>query len=412
MGSQALDGMRVLDLTRLLPGGFCSLLLADLGADVIKVEDTGMGDYVRWAPPYYGSDSEQPLGTRSALYLALNRGKRSVRIDLKRDAGRDAFLRLADDADVVLEGFRPGILDRLGVGYERLRERNPGIVYCAITGYGQTGPNAERAGHDINYLALNGLLGLSGQSDGPPVQAAGQVADLGGGALMAAFAVMAALWERQRSGEGQLVDISMTDGSLSWLAMVAGQYLRDGEVPRRGQGALNGGIACYLPYEVADGWVACGALEPKFWRAFCEGVGREDLIAEQFSAPGSDGWQRIAAVFRSRTRAEWAEFNDEHDCCIEPILDLEEALGSELIREREMVVEIDQPRLGAVRQLGSPVKLSRTAPDPSRPAPALGEHTEEVLGEAGLAADEIAALLDAGAAAGVGAETADARFMG
>jgi alpha-methylacyl-CoA racemase len=167
-----------------------------------------------------------------------------------------------------------------------------------------------------------------------------------------------------------------------------------------------------LPYEVVDGWVACGALEPKFWRAFCEGVGREDLIAEQFSAHGSDGWQRIAAVFRSRTRAEWAQFNDEHDCCIEPILDLEEALGSELIQEREMVVEIDQPRLGAVRQLGSPVKLSRTAPDPSRPAPALGEHTEEVLGEAGLAADEIAALLDAGAAAGVGAETADARFMG
>jgi alpha-methylacyl-CoA racemase len=412
MGSLALEGIRVLDLSRLLPGGFCSLLLADLGADVVKVEDTGIGDYVRWAPPYYGSDSEQDLGTRSALYLALNRGKRSVRIDLKLEAGRDAFLRLVDDADVVLESFRPGVLDRLGVGYERLRERNRRIVYCAITGYGQTGPNAGRAGHDTNYLALNGLLGLTGQADGPPVQAAGQIADLGGGALTAAVGVMAALWERQRSGEGQLVDISMTDGSLSWLAMVAGQYLCDGEVPRRGQGALNGGIACYLPYAAADGWVSCGALEPKFWRAFCEGVGREDLIGEQFAAPGSDGWREVAAVFRSRSKAEWATFNDEHDCCIEPILDLDEALGSELVREREMVVELEQPRLGTVRQLGSPVKLSRTAADPSRPAPGLGEHTEEVLGEAGLATDEIAALLDAGAVAGAGAGTAEARFMG
>jgi alpha-methylacyl-CoA racemase len=410
--ARPLEDVTVLDLTRLLPGGFCSLLLADLGADVVKVEDTGMGDYVRWAPPYYGSDSEQALGTRSALYLALNRGKRSARIDLKHEAGRDAFLRLADTADVVLESFRPGVLDRLGVGYERLRERNPGIVYCAITGYGQSGPHAGRAGHDTNYLALNGLLGLTGAADGPPVQSAGQIADVGGGALMAAFGVLAALWERQRSGEGQLVDISMTDGSLSWLAMVAAQYLCDGEVPRRGRGALNGGIACYLPYETADGWIACGALEPKFWQAFCRGVGREDLIGEQLAPPGSSGWAQVADVFRSRTTAEWAAFNDEHDCCIEPVLDLDQALESELVRERGMLVELDQPHLGAVRQLGQPVKLSRTPADPSRPAPALGEHTEELLTEAGLEEAEIAGLIEAGAAAGIDAEAKEARFMG
>jgi alpha-methylacyl-CoA racemase len=410
MAAHALEGVRVLDLTRLLPGGFCSLLLADLGADVIKVEDTGMGDYVRWAPPYYGSDSEQALGTRSALYLALNRGKRSARIDLKADSGRETFLRLVDRSDVVLEGFRPGVLERLGVGYERLRERNPRIVYCAITGYGRSGPNAGRAGHDIDYLALNGLLGLTGEAGGPPVQASGQIADIGGGALMAAFAVLAALWERQRSGEGQLVDISMTDGSLSWLAMVAAQYLCDREAPRRGRGALNGGIACYLPYEVVDGWVACGALEPKFWQAFCRGVGREDLIGEQFAPPGSEGWTKVADVFRSRTRAEWAAFNDRHDCCIEPILDLEEALESELVREREMLVDVEQPRLGTVRQLGQPVKLSRTPADPTRPAPALGEHTEEVLAEAGLGAAEIVALLEAGAVAGQGAEVEETGF--
>ena len=257
-----------------------------------------------------------------------------------------------------------------------MREANPAIVFCAITGYGQDGPYAQRAGHDMNYLGLVGLLGLTGAKDGPPVQSAGQIADLGGGALMAAFGVMAALHERRRSGEGQMVDVSMADGALSWLAMVAGRYFCDGEVPRRGEQQLAGGLLCYLPYEAADGWVSCGALEPKFWAAFCNGVDRPDLIEKQFEAPGSDAWREVAEVFRSRTRDEWLAFNDEHDCCIEPVLDLDEALDSELVRAREMVVEMEQPGLGTVRQLGVPVKMSRTPGDPTRPAPAFGEHTE------------------------------------
>jgi crotonobetainyl-CoA:carnitine CoA-transferase CaiB-like acyl-CoA transferase len=404
-----LSDVRVLDLTRLLPGGFCSLLLADFGAEVLKVEDTGMGDYIRWAPPYYGSDEQQGLGTRSSLYLSLNRGKRSVRLDLKSEAGREAFLRLVESYDVVLDGFRPGVLDRLGVGYERLREVNPSIVVCAITGYGQDGPNQQRAGHDMNYLGLIGMLGLSGQKDGPPVPAAGQIADVNGG-LMAAVGVMAALNERRRSGEGQLVDVSMADGALSWLAMVAGRYFCDGEVPRRGEGQLSGGVLCYTPYEAADGWISCGALEPKFWAAFCNGVDRPDLIEVQFEVPGSDAWRRVAEVFRSRSREEWRRFNDEHDCCIEPILDLDEALDSELVREREMVVEIEQPGLGPIRQLGVPVKLSRTPGDPTRPAPAFGEHTAAVLAEAGYSEAEIAAMLASGAAAGADAGGQGAEF--
>jgi len=400
MADLPLSDVKVLDLTRLLPGGFCSLLLADLGAEVLKVEDTGMGDYIRWAPPYYGSEEQQALGTRSSLYLSLNRGKRSVRLDLKQEEGREALMRLVAAHDVVLDGFRPGVLDKLGVGYERLHEANPRVVYCAITGYGQDGPYAQRAGHDMNYLGLVGLLGLTGAKDGPPVQSAGQIADLGGGALMAAFGVMAALHERERSGEGQVVDVSMADGALSWLAMVAGRYFCDEEVPRRGEQMLAGGIVCYLPYEVADGWVTCGALEPKFWAAFCEGVDRPDLIEKQFEAPGSEAWAEVAAVFRSRTRDEWKAFNDERDCCIEPVLDLDEALGSELVRERGMVVEVEQPELGPVRQLGNPLKLSRTPADPTRPAPAFGEHTEQVLREAGYSAEEVAAMIKAGAAAG------------
>jgi alpha-methylacyl-CoA racemase len=395
-----LADVRVLDLTRLLPGGFCSLLLADMGAEVLKVEDTGMGDYVRWAPPYYGEEEQGELGARSALFLALNRGKRSIRVNLKTQEGASALLRLAEGYDVVLDGFRPGVLDRLGVGYEALRERNPAIVFCAITGYGQTGPNVQRSGHDLNYLGLIGLLGLTGEPGGRPIQSAGQIADIGGGGLMAAFGVLAALHERQRSGEGQLVDVSMADGALSWLAMNAAQYLCDGRVPRRGEEQLNGGFLCYYPYQAADGWVTCGALEPKFWAAFCNGVGRPELIERQFEPPGSDAWRAVAEIFRSRSREQWRAFADQHDCCIEPVLDLGEALDSELVRQREMVVEMEQPEVGPVRLLGAPVKLSRTPARADRPAPAFGEHTDEVLREAGYGEGEIAAMKESGAVAG------------
>lgn len=416
--SLPLAGIRVLDLSRLLPGGFCSLLLADFGAEVLKVEDTGMGDYIRWAPPYYEGAEDS---AKSALFLSLNRNKRSIRIDLKSERGREVLLRLVRDYDVVLESFRPGVLDRLGVGYEQMCAVNPGIVYCAISGYGQDGPKRETAGHDMNYLALVGLLGLTGEREemgGHPIQAAGQIADLGGGAMMAAFGILAALRERDGaparpaglvggsrssgSGEGQIVDVSMADGALSWLALVAGRYFAEQVVPQRGGLELAGSLICYRPYECADGWVALGALEPKFWQAWCRGVEREDLIERQFEGPGSDAHAQVCEVFKSRTRVQWQEFAQRHDCCLEPVLGLDEALDSELVRAREMVVEIEQPGVaGGVRQLGVPVKLTRTpGHHAQRPGPALGEHTEEVLREAGCSAQEIDELLQAGAVAG------------
>jgi crotonobetainyl-CoA:carnitine CoA-transferase CaiB-like acyl-CoA transferase len=404
-----LEGLTVLDLSRLLPGGFCSMMLADFGADVIKVEDTGMGDYVRWAPPYYEGAEET---ARGALFLALNRAKRSIRIDLKTEAGKQVLLRLARDADVLLESFRPGVLTRLGVGYDQLREVNPALVYCAITGYGQDGPNRDRSGHDMNYLGLNGLLGLTGDSDGPPVQAAGQIADIGGGALMGAIGILIALRERERSGEGQLVDCSMFDGSLSWLALVAAETFASGRAPHRGQLQLAGALTCYRPYRCTDGHVTLGALEPKFWRAWCEGVGRQDLLDHAFDPPGSDAHRAVSEVFAARTREQWRQFASEHDCCLEPVLDLGEVLDSELVAAREMVVELDQP--GAeqpVKLLGSPVKLSRTPAAPARAAgPALGEHTEQVLRAAGYRPEEIAALHESGAVAGP-AGTAQGSFM-
>jgi alpha-methylacyl-CoA racemase len=393
----ALAGIRVLDLSRLLPGGFCSLLLADFGAEVLKVEDTGMGDYVRWSPPYHEGADDSAKG---ALFLALNRGKRSIRLNLKEESGRGVLLKLVREYDVLLESFRPGVMDRLGVGYERLREENPGLVYCAITGYGQDGPYTGRSGHDMNYLGLNGLLGLTGDAGGPPVQSAGQIADLGGGGLMGAFGILAALRARDRAGEGQLVDVSMFDGSLAWLGMVAAAYLADGEAPpRRGDLDLAGRLICYRPYACSDGWVTLGALEPKFWQAWCRGVGRQDLVEKQFDRPGSEAHAEVERIFLERTREEWHDFAERHDCCLEPVLDLDEALESELVRARQMVVELDQPGTGGVKLLGVPLKMSRTPGAPAGPGPALGEHTDEVLAGLGYSADEIAALKESGAAA-------------
>ena len=410
MSAGALDGLKVLDLSRLLPGPFCSLLLADLGADVLKVEDTGMGDYVRWAPPHYPGVEQSSAG---ALFLSLNRNKRSIRLDLKQDGGKEVLMDLVKDADVVLEGFRPGVLNRLGVGYEAMKAVNPGIVYCAITGYGQDGPGRDAAGHDMNYLALGGMLGLTGDADGGPVQNAGQVADIGGGALMAAFSILAALRSRDKTGEGQFVDVSMFDGAMAWLAMPAAKTMLDGEPVERGKMELAGGLMCYRPYACADGHVALGALEGKFWKAFCEGIGREDLIDQQFQPLGSDVHNEVVEIFKSRTRDEWETFAGEHDCCLTPVLTLDEALDSELVKARKMIAPLTQP--GAekpVRLLGAPVKMSGTPADTDRlPGPGLGEHTDEVLASLGYDEQKVSALKESGAAAGP-PEGATGSFLG
>jgi crotonobetainyl-CoA:carnitine CoA-transferase CaiB-like acyl-CoA transferase len=395
--TRPLEGLRVLDLTRLLPGGFCTLLLADLGAEVLKVEDPAGGDYIRWLPPYYGGAAERANGTASAYFLGLNRNKSSLKLNLKHPDGREVLLRLAEDYDVLVESFRPGVMDKLGIGYAELRGRNAGLVYCAISGYGQEGPLRDRVGHDTNYLALAGLLGLTGRRGGPPIQSAGQIADLGGGGLMAAVGILAALHERERSGEGQLVDVSMTDGAIAWLAMVVARYFCEQVVPQRGEVELAGGILCYVPYETKDGgWVALGALEPKFWQAWCDGVGRPDLKEKQFEHPKSEAGREVARVFKERTRDEWAAFAGEHDCCLEPVLDLDESLGSELFATRKMVLELEQPGIGAVKQAGFPIKLSRTPASLERHAPALGEQTDEVLRAIGYDETRVARLREEG----------------
>jgi crotonobetainyl-CoA:carnitine CoA-transferase CaiB-like acyl-CoA transferase len=372
-----LEGVRVLDLSRLLPGGFCSLLLADFGADVVKLEDTGMGDYVRWSPPHYeGADPS----AGSALFLSLNRGKTSIRVNLKTEEGREVLLGLVREADVPARVVRPGVMDRLGVGPERPARGEPRPRVLRDQRLRPGRPVPRPLGHDMNYLGLIGLLGLTGEAGGPPVQSAGQIADLGGGALMAAFGILAALRERDRSGAGQVVDVSMADGALSWLAMVAAQYLADGRGPQRGEGVLSGGVLCYRPYSAPTGWVTLGALEPKFWQAWCRGVGREDLVEQQFDSPARPrtstsracSWSARARSGRrspARSTAAWS-----------PVLDLDEALDSELVGRARWSSSSTSP---ASRSRAAARRAGQAQPHAGRPArlpgPALGEHTDEVL---------------------------------
>ncbi|MCU0587822.1 MAG: CoA transferase [Syntrophobacteraceae bacterium] len=370
----ALDGIKVLDLSRLLPGPFCSMLMADLGADVIKVEDPGVGDYIRWWPP--------KIGKNSGFHVVLNRNKRSLTLNLKSPEGRDIFLKLARDADVVLEGFRPGVMKKLGLDYPVLKTVNPGIVCCAISGYGQEGDRARKAGHDINYLALNGVLSHSGRSGRPTVPGV-QIADLGGGGLLAAFSILAALLARQRTGEGQFVDISMTDGAMAWNCLRWGQFIADGRTPSPGDDFLNHGYACYNVYETKDGrFMALGALEPQFWKAFCQAMEQPRWDRPDYFDPGPHQAAleaEIQAAFKDRDQAEWVEILGKYDCCCEPVLSLAEAMDDGALRARGMVVELIHESWGSYRQLGIAPRLSATPGAMRSHAPELGEHTASIL---------------------------------
>ena len=366
-----LTGIRVLDLTRLLPGAFCTMLLADMGAEVIKVEDPDKGDYMRWTPPL--------VDGQSVLFNSLNRNKKSLTLNLKAEAGRDLLLRLVETADVLVEGNRPGVMKRLGLGWDRLHASNPRLVMCSITGYGQDGPFAARAGHDINYMATAGGLGLNGSSGGPPVPLSVQVADIGGGGQQPAVAILGALVAVQRGGEGRWLDVSMTDGAVSWMSLILAAR-GGGETVARGDQRLAGRHACYRVYACkGDGFYSVGALEPKFWAALCVAVGKPDLVGLQFAegVEGEEVHSVMEEVFASRTRSEWERDLAGLDACCEPVLGLDEVASHPQVAARGL---IKSGKTGVEVRPAVQMRSDWRRKDP----PGLGEDTADVLTAIGV----------------------------
>jgi len=379
-----LDGIKVLDLTRYLPGPFATQILADFGAEVIKVEETA-GELGRYLPPFKGG-----LGTR---FCSVNRNKKSIALNLKSEKGKEIFKRLASGADIIIEQFRPGVMDKMGLGYKSLKAGNEGLIYCSLTGYGLSGPWFDRAGHDINYLNTAGVSALTAGRDGVPVMSSVQIADIAGGSLFAVIGMLLALFHRSRSGKGQLCDIAMMDGALSLLSYTVGEWCGKGSVPETGREFLTGGFAMYNTYKCSDGkYAGLGAIEGKFWNGFCTKIGREDLISSQFDISKQDEMiADISGIMLGKSRDEWVEFFADSDICFTPVLDLDEVSEHEQVKAREMLHKVMNFR-GSGEDLvvtGNPVKLSETPCEIVLEFPDTGGDAMKILADAGYTGEEV-----------------------
>jgi crotonobetainyl-CoA:carnitine CoA-transferase CaiB-like acyl-CoA transferase len=382
-----LQGVRIVDLTRLLPGAFGVGVLSDLGADVIKVEQPVIGDYMR--------ENEPRIGGESAYSWVTDRNRRSLSLDLKEPRGIEALKRLVAEADALVESFRPGVMNRLGVGYEELREVNPRLVYCAISGYGQDGPMRLTPGHDLNYIGRAGLLSITGTRERPVIPGV-QIADLAAGGLMSCVGVLAALLRARESGEGEFVDVAMCDGSFAIASPHVGAYLASGDVPGREEMPLQGGLPRYNVYECADGeWITVGAVEEKFFTALCETIGRPELASTHDDPEQIPIWREI---FLAKPRREWLDLLEPIESCVGPVNDFAAAATDPQLTARAMVVEIEDRYGEKQPQIGTPIKFREHPAGPRSAIPALGEQTEAVLAELGFDAAEIEQLFTDGVA--------------
>lgn len=390
MNGAPLAGVRVLDLSRVLAGPFCSMILADLGADVVKVEELGRGDGTRSIPPFVGGESH--------YFLAVNRNKRSLALDLKRPEGRDLALRLAARSDVLLENFRPGVMDRLGLGADALKAANPRLVACSISGFGQTGPMREEPSFDLVTQAMSGVMSINGEADGPPTKLGLPMGDLGGG-LWAAIGVLAGLQKRNATGEGSRIDLSLLEGLMGLLGYLGELYLVTGASPER-VGSSHHSVVPYGRFPVADGHMVIALHVGNFWRKFCTAIGRDAWVEDPRFRTTADRREHrevleamVSEVLRTRTGAEWADVFRRHDIPHGPVHDVGAAIEQEVVRARGFVRTVDHVRAGAVRLLGSPLAFEDFDASRYRASPLLGEHTREVLGEVGLAPGEVDALV-------------------
>ncbi len=400
--TSALEGITVLDMTRMGPGPFCTMVLGDLGAEVIRIEEPGppTGRRAEQSTNASTASTNIPGGMdRYSKSNPLNRNKKSLGLNLKSPEARAIFHKLAEKADVVVEGFRPGVTSRLGVDYDSLQRINPGIIYCSITGYGQDGPYRDLPGHDVNYIATAGALSLIGEKDGPPViPPAGLLADFASGSMNAVIGIMAALLARQKTGRGQFVDISMADGVVALLGSILAPYFAGGPPPARGVGPLSGAEAFYATYRTKDGkYLSLGCLESWFWANLCRALGREDLIPLQTDeSRRAEVVSAMRETFAGRTRDEWFEHLRKSDIAVAKVNTADELEQDPHLRHRQMVIEFDDPEKGKVKQIGFAVKLSDTPGSIRNLAPQLGEHTDDLLQGLGYAPERIRTLRQAG----------------
>jgi crotonobetainyl-CoA:carnitine CoA-transferase CaiB-like acyl-CoA transferase len=391
MPQPPLAGIKVLDLTKLAPGPFCTMILGDLGADVIKIEEPG---------PPTGRRAEQAGkagtgGPGAALsgspFNALNRNKKSIGLNLKSGPGKEVFRRLVQRADVLVQEYRPGVAERLGIGYEQLSFRNGRLIYCAITGYGQDGPYRNLVGHDLNYIATAGVLSILGRAGQLPTIPHNLIADYAGGGMHAAIGILAALVARAQSGRGQYVDISMMDGSMALMAQSFANFFANGRLPARGETPLDGAIPNYNLYETKDGKIiTIGAIEPWFFANLCRALGREDLVEHEYnSARRAEILESFRTIFRTKSRDEWFEILSRTDVCVGKMNTLEEVEADPQVQARKMIVELDAPEGRKVKQVGISVKLSETPGSIRSLAPTLGQHTEEIMHGLGYSDEQI-----------------------